>query len=99
MMNADPRVTFVADRTIAARKQERRTLHYYCYDFVDTLVQPRSQFEAGVNDGMNDNPRRVGLVGIFCDFPALAKAAYQTLEIGFIPHGTRPPERPLDSTC
>ena len=96
MMNADPRITFVANRTVAARKQQRRTLHRYRYDIVDTPVQPRAQFEAGVDDGMKYNPRRIGLVGVFGELPTFAEAADQTFKIGLIPHGTRPAERPLD---
>src|SRR3981189_1125022 len=96
MMNADPRITFVANRTIAARKQQRRTLHRYGYDIVETPVQPRAQCEAGVDDGMKYNPRRIGLVGVPGDLPAVTKAANQTLEIGLIPHAARPAERPLD---
>src|SRR3981081_3657185 len=95
-MNADPRITLVANRTVAARKQQRRTLHRNRYDIVDTAVQPRAQFEAGIDDGMKYNPRGIGLVGVPGDLPAVAKAANQTFEIGLIPHGTRPAERPLD---
>src|ERR1700722_832986 len=45
---------------------------------------------------MKYNPRGIGLVGILRNLPALAKATNQTFEIGFIPHGARPTERPLD---
>ena len=83
-MNADPRITLVANRTVAARKQQRRTLHRYRHDIVDTPVQPRAQFEAGVDDGMKYNPRGIGLVGVLGDLPAPAKAANQTFKIGFI---------------
>src|SRR6266850_1758275 len=96
MMNADPRIAFVANSTIAARKQQRRTLHRYGYDIVDTPVQPLAQCEAGVDDGVKYNPRGIGLVGVLGDLPAVTKAANQTLEIGLIPHGTRPAERSLD---
>src|SRR5882672_3299443 len=96
MMNADPRIAFIANRTVAARKQQRRTPHRYGYDIVDTPVQPLAQFEAGVDDGMKYNPRGIGLVGVPGDLPAVAKAANQTLEIGLIPHGARPAERPFD---
>ena len=95
-MNADPRITLVANRTVAARKQQCRTLHRYRPDIVDTPVQPRAQFEAGVDDGMKYNPSGIGLVGVLGDLPAVAKAANQTLEIGLIPHGARPAERTLD---
>src|ERR1700733_5565094 len=45
---------------------------------------------------MEYNPRRIGLIGVLLDLPALAKPANQTFKIGFIPHRARPAERPLD---
>src|SRR5258708_24461453 len=96
MMNADPRIAFATNRTVTARQQQRRTLHRYGFDIVDPPAQPGSQFEAGVDDGMEYDPRGIGLVGILRDLPAVAEAADQTLEIGRIAHGPRPAERPLD---
>src|SRR5258707_14130394 len=96
-MNADPRITLVANRTVAARKQQCRTLHRDRRDIVDTPVQPRPQFEAGVDDGMKYNPSGIGLVGVPGDLPAVAKAANQTLEIGLCAQSACPPARPLNA--
>ena len=40
MMNADPRIALVANRTVAARQQQRRTLHRDRHDIVDAQFSP-----------------------------------------------------------
>ena len=39
MMDADPRIAFVVNRTVAARQQERGALHRDGRDIIDAPVQ------------------------------------------------------------
>src|SRR5258708_18406990 len=96
MMYADPGVALVANHAIAPREQQRRALNRNGHYRVDASVEPRAQFEAGVDDGVKHDAGRIRLVGVLGYLPALAELAEHPSEIRLVSHGPRPAERPLD---